>query len=176
MTDISDNHRRLFSGFSGWSGWIFLSPCLLAAGLITATSLAPPVSAADPIISFNRDVRPILADKCFHCHGPDAPTRKAELRLDTAEGVLQRKTAVLVPGNSAESLLIHRINSSDPTEVMPPPESNKTLTLPQKEILKLWIEQGAKYEKHWAFEPIANVAPPVVSACTLAAGRLNRTA
>ena len=162
MTDISDNHRRLFSGFSGWSGWIFLSPCLLAAGLITATSLAPPVSAADPIISFNRDVRPILADKCFHCHGPDAPTRKAELRLDTAEGVLQRKTAVLVPGNSAESLLIHRINSSDPTEVMPPPESNKTLTLPQKEILKLWIEQGAKYEKHWAFEPIANVAPPVV--------------
>ena len=116
--------------------------------------------AADFKVSFARDIRPILADKCFSCHGPDAPTRKGELRLDTAEGVLHRTSAVVVPGKPNESLLINRIESSDNTEVMPPPESNKSLTSQQKDLLRRWIEQGADYQNHWAFEPIASVVVP----------------
>jgi len=112
--------------------------------------------AAEPEVSFIRDVRPILADKCFHCHGPDAPTRKAELRLDTAEGVLHGKTAVVRPGKPEESPLIHRVFSVDESEVMPPRESKRTLTPQQKETLKKWVAQGAKYQKHWAFEPIGS--------------------
>ena len=120
------------------------------------------IRAAEPGVSFTRDVRPILADKCFHCHGPDAPTRKGELRLDTAEGVLHGKTPVVIPGNPGESLLVKRIESSDESEVMPPPDSKKALTVQQRETLKKWIEQGAKYQNHWAFETIAAVAVPNV--------------
>lgn len=119
--------------------------------------------AADPApVSFNRDVRPILADKCFHCHGPDARTRKADLRLDTADGAFSGKTPAVMPGKPAESELIKRILSADESEVMPPPESKKTLTPQQKETLQRWVEQGAKYQKHWAFEPIEKPAVPVV--------------
>ena len=125
--------------------------------------LGQTLHAADPVVSFNRDVRPILADKCFHCHGPAAATRKAELRLDTAEGVLQAKTPIVVPGKPNESLLIKRIHSTDKSEVMPPPESNKTLTPQQKETLERWIAQGAKYQKHWAFEPIDKTAAPEIA-------------
>jgi len=118
--------------------------------------------AAEPEVSFNRDVRPILAGKCFHCHGPDAPTRKAELRLDTADGVFNGKTPVVVPGKPGESPLVQRIFSADESEVMPPPESKRSLTPQQKETLKRWVEQGAKYQKHWAFEPIDKAAAPDV--------------
>jgi hypothetical protein len=120
----------------------------------------PSLRAADPIVSFVRDVRPILADKCFHCHGPDAPTRKAELRLDTADGVLHGKSPVVLPGKPGDSLLVKRIESADESEVMPPPDSKKTLTPQQKETIKRWVEQGAKYQNHWAFESISNVNPP----------------
>ncbi len=133
---------------------------LLVCGLNVRSTAR--VHAADPEVSFNRDVRPILADKCFHCHGPAAQTRKAELRLDTAEGVFQGKTPVVIPGKPDESSLIKRIYSADESEIMPPHDSTKTLTAAQKEILKRWVEQGAKYQKHWAFEPISKVAAPEV--------------
>jgi len=118
--------------------------------------------AADPKVSFNRDVGPILSDKCFQCHGHDPATRKADLRLDTADGAFLGKTPAAVPGNPDDSPLIKRIFSSDETEMMPPKDSNKTLTLQQKEILKRWIEQGAKYERHWSFDPIGKPAVPDV--------------
>lgn len=134
--------------------------CTLVAACRFSGVLA---QAADHEILYNRDVRPILSDKCFHCHGPAAETRKADLRLDTADGALQAKNAVIVPGKPHDSLLLQRINSTDPAEIMPPPDSNKTLTAEQREILRKWIEQGAKYQKHWAFEPVSKAAPPEVA-------------
>jgi hypothetical protein len=102
-------------------------------------------------ISFNRDVRPILSEACFACHGPDANKREAELRLDQRDSALHQKA--IVPGNVQESKLIARILTSNEDEVMPPPASHKVLTKSQKETLKTWIEQGAEYEGHWAFIP-----------------------
>lgn len=134
----------------------------LSAVITAMTSLivSSTALAAGTEISFTRDVRPILADKCFHCHGPDAPTRKANLRLDTAEGIFQGKTPAVVPGKPAESSLVTRVLSTDESEVMPPTESKRTLTPQQKETLRRWVEEGAKYQTHWAFEPVSNRPAP----------------
>lgn len=109
-------------------------------------------------VSFNRDIRPILSNKCFSCHGPDKHDRKAELRLDISEGsdgAYREKDGnfALKPGSIDDSELWHRIISEDSEEVMPPPEANKKLlTVQEKELIKAWINSGAKYEKFWAFE------------------------
>jgi hypothetical protein len=113
----------------------------------------PPIPAR---VGFNRDVRPILSDNCFHCHGPDKNARKAELRLDVREQALKATASgatPIVPSKTAESEVVRRINSTDTDEVMPPPESHKTLAPRQKEILTRWISQGATYQQHWSFEP-----------------------
>ncbi|WP_166442786.1 DUF1553 domain-containing protein [Phragmitibacter flavus] len=104
-------------------------------------------------VQFNRDVRPILSDKCFACHGPDSATREAGLRLDTREGAIEG--LAVKPGDVGHSELMARVVSEDGDEVMPPPES-KLGRLSEKEIdvLKRWIEQGAEYQLHWAFEPV----------------------
>ena len=118
------------------------------------------VQAEDAPLSFNRDIRPILSSKCFACHGFDAKKREAELRLDTAEGATAEQDGVraIVPGDLAKSELWRRVTSTDEDEMMPPPASKKTLTDAEKNLLKRWIEQGAKYQKHWAFEPIERPA------------------
>ena len=109
-------------------------------------------------VSFNRDIRPILSNKCFSCHGPDKHDRKAELRLDISEGsdgAYREKDGnfALKPGSIDDSELWHRIISEDSEEVMPPPEANKKLlTVQEKELIKAWISSGAKYEQFWAFE------------------------
>ena len=118
------------------------------------------VWAQDPI-SFNRDIRPILSDNCFFCHGPDKNKREADLRLDTSEGLhgiesrpgIESKPGVIVPGKPQESLLIERILSEDPQDHMPPASSGKKLTAEQIELLKRWVVQGGQYEGHWAFLP-----------------------
>ena len=112
-------------------------------------------SAADTPVDFNREVRPILSDRCFGCHGPDANKgRKAGLRLDEIEGATKKlksgETAVIA-GDTDKSALVHRIRSNDPEEVMPPPDLHRPLTAAQKDILARWIKQGAKYDRHWAF-------------------------
>jgi hypothetical protein len=114
--------------------------------LVASSTWAAPVE-------FNRDVRAILSKNCFACHGQDANKRKGKLRLDTAKGAFASKkgVAAVVAGNVSESELWARINSKDPDEVMPPPKTKKSLTAEEKQTLKHWIEQGAKYEKHWAF-------------------------
>lgn len=107
-------------------------------------------------IEFNRDVRPILSDNCFHCHGPDNNARKAGLRLDLREAaikVAESGSTPIVPGKPAESELSHRILSADTDEVMPPPDSHKKLTPRQTETLNRWISDGATYQQHWSFEP-----------------------
>jgi hypothetical protein len=123
-----------------------LAPLLLASASLAQD--APPLPAK---VEFNRDVRPILADNCFFCHGPDASHRQADLRLDERDSAIE--SAALVPGDPAESALIERILAEDPDERMPPPDSRKELTERQKQILQRWIEQGAEYQRHWAYEP-----------------------
>jgi hypothetical protein len=104
-------------------------------------------------IDFTRDVRPILANNCFHCHGPDASERQAELRLDVwqSAGELRGAEAVISAGKPDESELINRITSDDPDIRMPPADSGKTLTPEQIETLRQWVEQGGAYKQHWAF-------------------------
>ena len=99
-------------------------------------------------INFNRDVRPILSDNCWSCHGPDKGNRKAKLRLDISD---HSKSGVIIPGNALESTMIERILSNDADEVMPPIDHRKKLTVEEKEILTNWINQGAKWEDHWAW-------------------------
>jgi hypothetical protein len=100
-------------------------------------------------LSYNRDIRPILSDNCFYCHGPDANHRKAKLRLDIREDAL--KSEAFVPGKPEESELVKRIFTTDEDDHMPPVDSAKKLTEEQKNTLKEWVAQGAKYEKHWAY-------------------------
>ena len=104
-------------------------------------------------VDFNRQVRPILAEHCLQCHGPDGEKRSADLRLDVEADA---KKSSIVAGSPDDSELMHRISSTDPDTVMPPKETGKVLTESQKEILKQWIQEGAKYSGHWAFQPIAN--------------------
>lgn len=106
-------------------------------------------------IDFNRDVRPILSENCFHCHGPDANERKGDLRLDTPEGIIADLGghAAVVPGLAAKSELVVRIRDRDPDEIMPPPDSKRFLKPEEIEILTQWVNQGAPWAKHWAFIP-----------------------
>ncbi len=125
-----------------------LCPLLIAAGVILVTA-----SKAAEKIEFNRDVRPILADNCFQCHGPDVKARKAKLRLDQKEGATRDLGGyrAVSPGQPTESELMKRILSDDPEEIMPPPKTKKHLTHEQKEVLRKWIISGADYRDHWAF-------------------------
>jgi len=116
-----------------------------------------PVFAAETPLSYNRDVRPILAENCFACHGPDQAARKGKLRLDVREDALAKKA--FDPGKADDSELIRRILTTDEDDLMPPPKSHKVLTAGQRKILKDWIAQGAEYEAHWAY--LKTKRPPV---------------
>jgi len=128
------------------------------------TSVVQAESApAGPTVDFGRQIRPILSNTCFKCHGPDANERQAELRLDLREGALEPSESgkpAIVPGKPAESSLLKRIYSKNKNLLMPPPKSNKSLTEEQKGLLKAWIEQGAKYEVHWSFTPPSRPSQP----------------
>jgi len=116
-------------------------------------------------LRFNRDIRPILADKCFACHGPDKNARQAELRLDTHEGALADLGghAAIVPGDTAKSELVRRIKSDDPDEAMPPKKHPKQLTTAERKLLEDWVAQGAPWEGHWAYIPPTRPVPPATS-------------
>jgi len=115
------------------------------------------LGAADTPISYTRDIRPILSENCFYCHGQDPNQRKADIRFDTLQG--QKESGTITPGKPSESPLIDRIHSGDATKLMPPPKSNRKLTADQKKLLERWIAEGARFEDHWAFVP--PVRPPV---------------
>ncbi|MFM7930907.1 MAG: c-type cytochrome domain-containing protein, partial [Pirellula sp.] len=100
---------------------------------------------------FASQIKPILANHCWSCHGPDEQSRKADLRLDRRDDALSAKS--IVPGKASESPLAERIDSTDPDSVMPPPETKKPLTEQQRQLLKDWIDAGAKYSQHWSFAP-----------------------
>ncbi len=114
-------------------------------------------SQAAETIAYNRDVRPILADACFKCHGPDSASRQADLRMDQREAALD--AGAIVPGKPDESEAIRRVFSADADEVMPPPEQQHQLTPAQKDLLKRWVAAGAEYQPHWSF--IAPSRPPL---------------
>ncbi len=132
--------------------------CVLAFGSgCLGVFLAFPAVGAEKI-SYNRDVRPILSDNCFHCHGPDQNKRKGKFRLDVREDAVAR--GAIVPGKPKESELVNRIFGLHQEDPMPPPEAHKILTPAQKELLRHWIGSGAKYEKHWAYVPPVKPATP----------------
>lgn len=146
----------------------FIQKGSLSAVLLASTAA---IAAAEEKISFNRDIRPILSDACFACHGFDAHERKADLRLDTRDGALADLGgyAAIVPKDLEASEAWQRILSDDEDEVMPPPEFHKKLTDDERALLRRWIEQGAEYQVHWSFvEPVkaepeaaANVKNPI---------------
>ncbi|MBI1373560.1 MAG: DUF1553 domain-containing protein [Phycisphaera sp.] len=118
-------------------------------------------------IEFNRDIRPILSNYCFHCHGPSAHDRKAKLRLDTMDGAYKDLGgyAAVVPGKPADSELIARITAKNPDDLMPPPKEKKTMKPEEIELLRQWIKRGGQYEGHWAFvAPTADELPKVSNA------------
>ncbi len=141
-----------------------ITTALVATQFALATVLTSGVHSAEPVamdkVEFNRDVRPILAENCFSCHGPDKSQRQADLRLDLRGEALAAKA--IVPGNVQSSELIIRILSDDADVQMPPPDSRAKLARQQREILRKWIEQGAEYEQHWAFVLLAPEEIPIV--------------
>lgn len=130
----------------------------LAASLATAF-------AATPSVDFNREIRPLLSENCFQCHGPDEKHRMAGVRLDTQEGAFQqtKSGALIVPGDPDKSLLFQRMNHALKARRMPPPASGKEVSPKQIETVKRWIQEGAKWETHWAFHPPRRVELPLVN-------------
>ena len=123
----------------------------LAHSMMAAAALA-----VGQEVSFNRDIRPLLSDRCFHCHGPDAGDRQAGLRLDQADGPEGSHEFAIEPGSPEDSELWDRITTADPDLVMPPPDGHKKpLSKEEKQLIRRWIEQGAAYESFWAFVPPA---------------------
>ena len=139
----------------------------LTSSWIIAAEAPSAKSEASPI-RFNRDVLPILAENCFACHGFDPAAREADLRLDTREGALSNTngTPAIQPGDPEASLVIARILSPDPDEVMPPPKTGKRLSDSERETLRQWIAQGAAYEKHWSFMAPVRETPPSIPGVT----------
>ncbi|MBL8793401.1 MAG: DUF1553 domain-containing protein [Planctomycetia bacterium] len=135
---------------------------LLGGLLLGRHHFAPAVEPLPQTVEFNRDIRPILSDTCFHCHGPDKAKRKANLRLDTEEGARADLGGyhALTPGNPAKSELLQRLLANDDEGRMPPKELGRPLTERQIQLVRRWIEQGAKWEKHWAFLPPQRRVPP----------------
>ena len=138
---------------------------LLSLGLLPLLASSALAAPSAPL-SYNRDIRPILSENCFSCHGPDSASRKAGLRLDSFEAAPapnKEGRTPLTPGQAAQSELIKRALSQDPDEIMPPPESHKSLQPAQIATLQRWIDQGAAYEPHWSFLPPSRPSLPTVS-------------
>ena len=143
------------------AGLLAILPITLSAQEASHSTVALP-----DVVEFNRDIRPILSDNCFFCHGPDKNKREADLRLDTIEGLhgSDGKPGALVPGKPDDSELFQRIVSLDEDQKMPPTESGKSLSERDILMLKKWIEQGGQFEGHWAFLPIRHEEPATAAA------------
>jgi hypothetical protein len=133
---------------------------MIRRGVFSLICLASWLQAEVP--AFNRDIRPILSDRCFACHGPDKNKRKADLRLDTIEGATADLGGyqAIVPGKPEKSELIARIETNNPDDLMPPPDSHLALTHDEKQLLRDWIQAGAAWEIHWAFQQIQRPEVP----------------
>ena len=146
--------------FMRCSGWIAIV-CFIGVAPGTVAGQGTPKELPIPdTVEFNRDIRPLLSDSCFQCHGPDKNKREANLRLDTEAGLKGQddKPGTIVPGKPDESELFRRVISTDPDEKMPPPASGKTLSPRDIQLLRKWIAQGGRFEGHWAFLPVHKAA------------------
>ena len=153
-----------FRGFPVLLGLILLfAPNELVAAPQNTSSIERSSSSDLAPIKFNRDIRPILSDACFACHGPDKHSRQADLRLDDRESAMA--AGAITPNSPASSSILERIDSHDPDLLMPPAKTGKSITPEQRKLLESWIQQGAPYESHWAFVPIPNqqLSPPLLS-------------
>jgi hypothetical protein len=139
---------------SAWLGVLHLLP--LGGALLTQAASAEPPTRLD----FNRDIRPILSENCFYCHGQDGQKREADLRLDDRAAAIA--AGAIVPGDAGASTMLERIHSTDPDVQMPPPDSNRRLSTEQKQLLDRWISAGADYAPHWAFVAPERPQPPAV--------------
>ncbi len=141
-----------------------ISSALRAAAVwVVASAWGATVASAAPRVDFNRDVRPVLSDNCFACHGPDSQKVKGGLRLDVRDkAVAPAKSgkSALVPGKPEESELVRRLDTTDADDHMPPADSHKTITPAQREMLVRWIREGAEYQGHWAYQPLVRPAAP----------------
>ena len=143
---------------------------LVAALVAIAGSLH--AAATSTTVDYGRDIRPILSENCFYCHGQDAGKRKGKLRLDTLDG--QRAKDVVIPGKPDDSELIKRILTSDPDDHMPPKDSNRNLTESQKNLLRRWIVDGAPFDGHWAFQAPSRPTEPKVRNAAWARNPIDR--
>src|SRR5947208_3275776 len=141
--------------------------CVGIAIAAATTMAARAQEKAPPPLSFNRDIRPILSNNCFACHGPDEKQRKTKFHFDTREGAFA-KAGVIVPGHAAGSVLIERITNQDPLRRMPPPESGHTLSSTQIDLVRRWIDEGAKWDAHWAYVQPTRLALQTVTEAQLA--------
>ncbi|NLX99782.1 MAG: DUF1549 domain-containing protein [Rhodopirellula sp.] len=132
------------------------------AGIVGWAGSPPSATAADPAIVFNRDIRPLLSENCYRCHGPDAGQRQADLRLDTAEGAVADLGGyrAIVPGKPEESEAYVRIAEPDESMRMPPADSGRQLSADQVALIGRWIRQGAEWQGHWSFLPLHRPSPP----------------
>lgn len=147
---------------------VLLLTIALARCSAPAAAQAPPAAAA---VDYQRDIRPILSNHCFPCHGTDQESRQADLRLDQRDAVLAH--GAILPGNAADSPLLQRVLSSDPEQHMPPAEFNKPLNQTQQDLLHRWIQQGAEYQDHWAFQPLQAPAIPAERSDSWCRGELD---
>ncbi|VTS04764.1 DUF1553 domain-containing protein [Tuwongella immobilis] len=135
-------------------------PFAVTSLALTASLLLASIGQAAGKLEYNRDIRPILAEHCFSCHGPDSASRKAGLRLDLRDDAIAMEA--IVPGKADKSEIIARIFTNDPELIMPQPQVKKPLTDAQKALLKKWVEEGAEYQPHWAFIPPKKTPAPAV--------------
>ena len=142
-------------------GAVALAIAVFATLGIAEEKATPP--AVTSRVDFTRQIRPLLSDRCFRCHGPDASRRKAKLRLDLREGAFKKLDggwAVVKPGDPSKSELVRRITTDDTDDMMPPPESKLSLTDEEKALLTRWVAEGAEYRPHWSLAPVAAITVP----------------
>ncbi len=132
---------------------------LALAGAASVAARAEREQAAPAPLSFNRDIRPILSNNCFACHGPDEKQRETKFHFDTKEGAFAEE-GIIVPGSAAKSVMIKMITHPDPDKRMPPADSGHSLTTRQIELLRRWIDEGAKWDTHWAYTAPVRPEPP----------------
>src|SRR5258708_25014429 len=140
------------SSASAWLLFAVIARCALAA------------DPAEPRVAFNRDIRPILSDVCFQCHGPDKNQRKADLRLDLKDDVYKDRGgyALVVPGKPDESEVFSRLIDTDEKQRMPPPDALRQLTKTEIDLFRRWIEKGAEWQGHWAYIKPHRPLPPQI--------------
>ena len=138
------------------------APLSVSAALLLSGVGSVVAAPDDSKIDFNRDIRPILSENCFSCHGPDEEHRKGKLRLDLKEGAFEEREGfpAFKAGNLEESESWYRITTDDEDDVMPPPKFKKSLTAKQKDLIKRWILEGAEWNSHWSFDPPAQAQVP----------------